>query len=209
MTDWIKWHKDYDDPESSLSQRLAVVRKRIAEALDRSPAGAIRVVSMCAGDGRDLLGVLQSHPRAGDVVGRLVEFDPRLADQARSAAPSTIEVVCADAGESDAYAGAVPVDLLLCCGVFGNITDNDIQNTINFWSMLCASAATVIWTRGSFDLDLRPQIRRWVRAAGFEELAFDRIQGKYGVGAAKMVGAGKPYRKGIYFFHFRPEKQGK
>src|SRR6266540_693337 len=104
MTDWIKWHKDYDDPESSLSQRLAVVRKRIAEVLDRAPAGAIRVASMCAGEGRDLLGVLESHPRGRDVSGRLVEFDPRLADQARSVAPATIEILCANAGESDAYA---------------------------------------------------------------------------------------------------------
>jgi len=209
MTDWMKWHENYADPDSSYARRLVAVRGRIAEALDRFPAGPIRIASICAGDGRDVLGVLQSHPRAGDVSGRLVELDQRLAERARASAPSTIEVVCADAGNSDAYEGAVPVNLLLCCGVFGNITDRDIQNTINAWPMLCAPEATVIWTRGLFAFDLRPQIRQWVRLAGFEELSFDGANEKYGVGVAKMIRAGEPYRRGVQFFRFVPEKTGK
>ena len=209
MTDWVQWHKDYDDPDSSLSARLAVVRKRIAEALDRAPAGAIRVASMCAGEGRDLLGVLPGHPRAGDVSGRLVELNPQLAERARAAAPSSIEVLCADAGNSDAYAGAVPVDLLLCCGVFGNITEADIQNTIQAWPMFCAPGATVIWTRGSFEPDLRPQIRQWVRAAGFEELSFDGVNEKYGVGVARMTREASPYQKGRYLFSFVPRDKNR
>jgi hypothetical protein len=116
-THWVQWHKKYDDPESHLQRRLAVVRNRIAEALDRRPPGPIRVVSMCAGDGRDLLHVLQTHPRSADVSGRLIELNPALAERARAAAPPQIEIACRDAGESDAYEGAVPVDLLLCCGV--------------------------------------------------------------------------------------------
>ncbi|HLO28135.1 MAG TPA: hypothetical protein VK249_03300, partial [Anaerolineales bacterium] len=63
MSDWIQWHENYNNPDSTQSQRLAVVRKRIAEALDRCPPGEIRIASMCAGDGRDLLEVLQSHLR--------------------------------------------------------------------------------------------------------------------------------------------------
>src|SRR5512146_3126936 len=144
--DWVHWHDDYDNPDSPLSRRLGVVRMRIAEALDRAPAGPIRVVSMCAGDGRDLLPVLAAHPRGSDVSGRLVELDSRLVERARLSAPASIEVVCGDAGASDAYEGAVPVDLLLCCGVFGNITEADIRNTIECWSILCAPGATVMWT---------------------------------------------------------------
>lgn len=212
--DWMKWHEKYDDPDASLSRRLAAVRMRIAEALDRSPAGAIRVASVCAGDGRDILGVLQSHPRAGDVSGRLVELDPRLAERARALAPSTLEIVCGDAGNSDAYESAVPVNLLLCCGVFGNISDEDIQNTIAFWPMLCAPGATILWTRGASepdrrDTDRREVVRRWVRLAGFEELSFDGANEKYGVGAAKMIRAGQPYQRGVQFFRFVPEKKGK
>jgi hypothetical protein len=209
MTDWAKWHGNYDDPESTLSKRLVAVRRRIAEALDRAPGGPIRVASMCAGDGRDILGVLESHPRAGDVSGRLVEWDQRLVERARASAPPAIEVVQGDAGNSDAFEEATPVNLLLCCGVFGNITEADIRNTINSWPMLCAPEATVIWTRGAFDDDLRPQIRAWVKQAGFEELSFDGEHERYGVGVAKMPRASEPYRKGVTFFRFIPEKQGK
>jgi hypothetical protein len=206
MTDWVQWHESYANPDSTLSRRLAVVRERIAEALDRFAVGPIRVASMCAGDARDLLGVLESHPRASDVSGRLVEWDQRLVERARAVAPSTLEVVCGDAGTSDPYEGAVPVNLLLCCGVFGNITEADIRNTINSWPMLCAPEANVIWTRGAFDHDLRPQIREWVKQAGFEELSFDGENEQYGVGVAKMIRASEPYRKGIHFFRFIPKK---
>src|SRR6185436_14614405 len=108
-THWIQWHEKYDDPDSHLPRRLAVVRARIAEALERCSPGPIRVVSMCAGDGRDLLYVLQTHPRAADVSGRLVELNPALAERARAAAhpersraatqskePPQIEIACRD-----------------------------------------------------------------------------------------------------------------
>jgi hypothetical protein len=75
--------------------------------------------------------------------------------------------------------------------------------------MLCAPEATVIWTRGAFEMDLRPQIREWVKAAGFEELSFDGENEKYGVGVARMTRASEPYRRGVQFFRFVPEKQGK
>ena len=203
----MQWHEDYNSPNSSHSLRLEVVRRRIAETLDHAPAGTIRVASMCAGDGRDLLGVLQNHPRAGDVSGRLVELDIRLAERARASAPAGIEVFCDDAGNSDAYDGTVPVNLLLCCGVFGNITEADIRNTINSWPMLCAPGATVIWTRGAFEPDLRNTIRQWIKLAGFDELSFD-TDGKYGVGVAKMLRDSEPYRRGVHFFSFVPEKKG-
>jgi hypothetical protein len=204
MTDWRQWHENYQRPDSLLARRLIVVRQRISEALDQCPSGLIRVVSMCAGDGRDLLGVLQHHPRAGDVVGRLVELDLVLAERARTDAPATIEIACRDAGQSEAYEGAVPADLVLCCGVFGNVSNDDIRTTINAWPMLCAPEATVIWTRGAFSSgpDLREDVREWVRLAGFNEVAFDGPPEKYGVGVAKMVRNSEPYRAGVHFFRF-------
>jgi len=202
MANWISWHEQYDTPESSLAQRLAVVRLRIAEALDRCAPGPIRAVSMCAGDGRDLLGVLETHPRAADVNGLLVELDAELAERARNAAPPRITVACRDAGESDAYADAAPADLLLCCGVFGNISDEDIRATLLAWPLLCAPGATVIWTRGAFKRDIRDDIRRWIEAAGFMEMSFDGPPRSYGVGAAKLVREPIPYRTGVRFFTF-------
>ncbi len=64
--DWLEWHDLYNS-EPKLQQRLEIVQEYISYSLDNSPAGAIRVVSACAGDGRDLLGTLANHPRAKEV----------------------------------------------------------------------------------------------------------------------------------------------
>ncbi|MGH3780504.1 MAG: hypothetical protein ACRDRO_07715 [Pseudonocardiaceae bacterium] len=75
--DWCAWHDDYDQPDSVLGRRLRVVQQQIWQALDDCPPGPLRVVSLCAGQGHDLLGVLARHSRREDVTARLVELDPR------------------------------------------------------------------------------------------------------------------------------------
>lgn len=203
MIDWIKWHEDYDDPGSSRSRRLRVVQRRIREFLNGAPKGQIRILAMCAGDGRDLLGVLNSHPRVHDAVGRLVELDETLARRARESAPHQLEIQCSDAGVSNAYAGACPADLVLSCGVFGNISSEDVRATIASWRFLCAPDATIIWTRaGDAEHDLRPQVRRWVIESGFEELGWDGEPETYGVGVARIAVPPEPFRLGVRMFDF-------
>ena len=46
----------------------------------------------------------------------------------------SFEVVTADAALTDAYAGLVPADIVLACGVFGNITDEDVDRTVAYQS---------------------------------------------------------------------------
>jgi hypothetical protein len=149
--DWQAWHAPYDEPGSYLARRLAVVQGRIREALDAAPPGRLRAVSLCAGQGRDLIGALRGHPRRHDLVARLVELDPRNAEAARAAAREVgltgLEVVTGDAARSDAYLGAVPADLVLVCGVFGNVSDADIRRIVARLPELCAPRATVVWTR--------------------------------------------------------------
>ena len=66
LRDYVAWHADYDDPESPLSWRLRVVQEAIDAALDAS-TGHVRIISACAGDGRDVLGVLSRRTDAGRV----------------------------------------------------------------------------------------------------------------------------------------------
>jgi hypothetical protein len=205
MSEWVDWHKGYV-PGSPLSQRLEVVQRLTREALDRCAPGPIRVISLCAGDGRDLLGVLDTHPRAADVDAMLVELDPELAERARSRAAqmsATIEVVTGDASSTSSYAGAVPADIVLACGIFGNLTDDDIHNSVEHLPSLCAPNATVIWTRGTFAPDLTPTIRGWFVAAGFSELAFVAIPGTTAaVGAHQLVSQARAFEPGLQLFTF-------
>lgn len=177
LTDWVDWHGPYADPGSPLSQRLRVVQRHILGFLEECRSATPRVVSLCAGDGRDLLDVLAWHPRGLQVRARLVELDPALAARARqraaAAALEGVDVICSDAAVSDVYAGAVPAELVLVCGVFGNIGDADLRRTIEALPQLCARNATVVWTRHRRAPDRTPSVRRWFTASGFEERAFD------------------------------------
>jgi hypothetical protein len=189
--DWVRWHEAYDEPGSSLARRLAAVQRLIRAFLDEHPPGPIRVVSMCAGQGRDILGVLDDHPRRQDVTGRLVELDPRNAQAARERAPAGIEVLVGDAAQTANYAGAVPADLVLACGVFGNISDGDIQRTIASLPGFCSAGGAVIWTRHREPPDLVPTVCRWFEEAGFRPVwVADRDAG-YGAGMHVYAGPAK------------------
>ena len=203
VTDWASWHAPYDDPDSPLSQRLREVRRQVSAALDRAPAGPLRLLSLCAGRGLDALPVLASHPRGRDVTGRLVELDARNATAAREHAPSGVEVVQGDAGTTDACAGAVPADLLLLCGIFGNVADADIRRTAHAVPSLCAPAAAVIWTRSTHAPDLTPSIRGWFADAGVTETSFLAEQPNgWSVGAGIFTGEPQPMRPGARLFTF-------
>jgi hypothetical protein len=203
--DWLEWHASYDEPGSRLSKRLAIVQGHVARFLDRAPADPIRVVSVCAGQGRDLLAVLAKHPRRPDVRARLVELDPRNAARARDAAAGLpgVEVLEADASLSDSYAGAVPAELVLVCGVFGNITEEDIARTVRYLPMLCARGATVIWTRHRNPPDQVPTICGWFEASGFAEVSVDSPEGEsFAVGVHHYRGQPVDLEAGLRLFRF-------
>jgi putative methyltransferase len=186
--DWVEWHRDYDDPGSLLSRRGELVRGHLRAELERAPAGDIWLISLCAGQGRDVIGVLAGHPRRDDVRARLVELDERNVAHARQAARAAglngVEML-----RADACAGAVPAQIVVVCGIFGNITDSDIQATAAGLPSLCAPGALVLWTRHRGAPDLTPAIRSWFEDAGFREEAFDVSQdGFMAVGAHRLTG---------------------
>jgi len=193
--DWAAWHADYDS-DTPLRRRLEVVQRWIRATLIREERSPVRVISMCAGEARDLLGALDVVARR-DIVGRLVELDPALAAVARARVAALglkdLEVVAGDAGHARAYAGATPADLVLACGVFGNVSDEDIEQTVRALPQLCAPGATVIWTRHRRPPDLTPSIRRWLTEAGFEEVTFEPVPDSLGsVGVTRFGGETHP-----------------
>jgi hypothetical protein len=205
--DWLEWHRAYDDPESRLSARLRVVQRRIAEALHAYP-DPLRVVSMCAGQGRDLIGALADHERRGDVTALLVELDERniaiARDAVRAAALDGVRVVRADAALSDSYEGGVPAEVVLACGVFGNISDAEVLHTVARIPMLCAARATVIWTRyRDPERDFIPTICEQFERAGFEQVSLDTSEElRFGVGVHRLVTEPPKFVRGERFFTF-------
>lgn len=176
QTHWQAWHEPYADENSQLSRRLRLVQQHIASWLDQRSDERLTVVSACAGQGHDLIGVLASRSDAQRVRGTLLEYDAGNLAAAKAAADkaglSNLVITQADAGQLSSYAGAVPAELVLMVGVFGNISDADVERTVATLPQLCAEGATVIWTRTRRDPDLTPAAREWLRDAGFVEQAF-------------------------------------
>lgn len=196
-TDWAAWHQEYDDPASPLSRRLLIVQEQIRSALpDSPPPDRFRVISLCAGRGEDLIGVLSTYPHADLVWARMLELDGEnvAAMQDRAVAAGVrLDVVQGDAGEPSLYADIAPAHLVLACGLFGNISAADARFTILSLPQFCQTGARVIWTRSRRAPDLTPQLRLWFQEAGFEELSFVAPQGVlFSVGSCRFLGAPQP-----------------
>jgi hypothetical protein len=132
---------------------------------------------MCAGQGRDVIDVVSVHPRRADVSALLVELDPALVDFARERASSAgvadhVRVQQGDASLCRFYSEHVPADLVLVCGVFGNISASDLTATIQALPGFCRPGGRVIWTRHRRLPDATPSIRADFASCGFSEVEF-------------------------------------
>jgi hypothetical protein len=194
LRDYIDWHREYDDPTSGISWRLSVVRRYLNQAFDRLP-GPVSVLSLCAGDGRDVIGTLAERSDAARVRATLVELHPDLAASARASGDLAglgpqIDVRAADASTPATWADVVPVNVALLVGIFGNISDDDLWRTIDAAPALCAPGATLIWSRG-LDISTRnDRIRARFTAVGFTEVAYDALpdRGRPALGAFRYEG---------------------
>jgi hypothetical protein len=208
-TDWFAWHRVYDDPESRFSARLLLVQAHLREALDHHPPGPIRIVVPCAGQGRDVLGVLAEHPRRGDVTATLVDIDPHNVEIARSTAHDLglagITVVEGDAGRTDAYVDAAPASVVVLVGFFIYLSERDLSRFIQRLPQLCARGAVVIWARGTATQKHAPSsIRQCFETAGFRAVASD-VETDEGVHIAveRFDGTPEPLVPGTRLFSFR------
>ena len=207
MRDWVAWHDEYRDDDSDLSRRLRVVQAEIRRTLAAKPSGPFRAVSLCAGQGHDLIGALADYSESDRVSARLVELAPDNVVAMRSRADGAgldLEIVQGDAGDAAVYQGAVPADLVLAVGIFGNVSDADIFSTIGTLPQFCAPQATVIWSRGQQLADITDQIREAFTEQGFEETAFHRPpDAGFQIGAARYQGPPRAWQPGHMFTFVR------
>jgi hypothetical protein len=206
LRDYELWHRRYDDPDSDLSWRLRTVRSELRRALDRHP-GPIRVLSSCSGDGRDVLDVLAQRADADRVSAVLIELHPQIAEHVRRAAAAVaarVDVRLTDAGRTGAYLGAVPAEVVLLVGIFGNISDADLARTIATAPALCRPGATLLWSRGRAGGDRNDTVRARFAAAGFAELDYATLDAgdRPAVGVVRYDGPPMPLPPDEHLFTF-------
>jgi hypothetical protein len=178
--DWHKWHNGYDE-NPALKRRLALVRKHLSKCLDRSAPGEVRIISVCAGDGRDVLTTLAVHSRLADARARLVELDPKLVTDGEKACSALelsrhVEFVNGDATDPGSYRPVAPASIVVMCGMLGLVDHPEMPNVVRAMQALCAPGGHVVWTRR---LDWRRGIRQTkilrnlMAEAGFRHVALN------------------------------------
>lgn len=140
-------------------------------------------------------------------MARLVELDPRNAEGARRAAAEAglrgVEVVTGDAAATRHYVDLAPAQLVVMCGVFGNITDADVQRVLDRCTGLCATGGTLVWTRHRQPPDLVPRICEWLAERGFEQRWLSEPNAGFGVGVHRFAGEPRLLAADESMFTFR------
>ena len=207
---WDAWHRHYDDLPS-LQERLRIVREQIVAALDECPAGRIQIVSICAGDGRDVIGALQNHPRRHDVNALLLDNHAESVARGRAAAAQAglarqLEFVVADASLAGNYAGAIPADIILLSGFLGHLHHEDVPGLIASLPMFCRTGGSAIWNRHLVLHDGRaqvPAIRKFFQQTNFGEVFFKTPEPNgFAVGRMKFAGRPAPLDTSRVLFEF-------
>jgi hypothetical protein len=195
--DWTEWHGSYErDP--SLKARLAIVRLQISDALSASPAGPVRLVSVCAGDGRDVIGALTNHPRRNDIAAALIDLHTDSIRRGRAMAKAVgfeaqLSFIEADAGLAKNYINIAPADILVLSGFIGHLHNNSVPNLISSLPMLCKPGGSVIWNRHLVLNDGKsqvPRIRQLLERQQFRECEY-KIASRDGFATGRVVFQGQ------------------
>ena len=208
--DWNEWYRHYDSLPS-LQARLRIVREQIVATLDECPPGPIRIVSVCAGDGRDLVGALLNHPRRSDVTAWLLDNHAESIGRGQAAAEQAglgrqLRFVQTDAAVAGNYAGIVPADLIILSGFLGHLRHEDVPGLIESLPMFCKEGGWAIWNRHLVlhkGHEQVPAIRELFRRSKFEEVHFATTgPDGFAVGRARFTGRVKPLDPARVLFEF-------
>ena len=206
---WSSWPaKAYT--RAGYQQRLAKVERHLGESLDLAPIGPVRIVSMCAGDGRDVVGVVESHPRRDEVLAWLVELNGHsvaagIAHARQAGLERSVSFLHADATTFATYRNIAPADVLLLCGVWGHVPLEERASLVRACGMLCKPGGVVIWTRGVRQGTTRFEaIRELFARPTWEEIrATVSPDANWAVATHRYVGPAIALPASGQFFHFR------
>jgi hypothetical protein len=207
--DWAQWHDLYD-VSLPLKERLLAVRAQIAAAAAKVPGTSVHLVSLCAGDGRDVIGTFAAAEARHDVHATLIASHPALVTRGQAAVEhlglaGRITFRCADVTHSSTYVDLRPAQIIVLSGVFGNLKARDMPRLIVALPSLCDREASVIWTRNVFDDDAKATqlIRECFVAADFtEEVVVRTPLGFFAVGTHAFRGVRRPLSVNTTLFAF-------
>ena len=206
---WNSW-PDEAYRQNRYHQRLLTVQAHLTECLDVVAHGPVQILSICAGDGRDVVNVVGSHPRRTDVSASLVELDGHsvaagISQAAQAGLSSAIHFLNADATVFQTYASLPPADIVLLCGVWGHVPADERLPLVRGVASLCKPGGKVIWTRGvSQGLIRFDEIRSVFARAAWEMVRVSITSDKkWAVATCRYCGLSSELPATGRLFHFR------
>ncbi|RBP48046.1 amino acid adenylation domain-containing protein [Roseimicrobium gellanilyticum] len=208
--DWTNWHQLYD-AGMGISARLRLVEEQLRAAVEACQPGPVRILSICAGDGRDIFGAFAGHPRSQDVHAVLIDTDAAGLQRAETWAVEAgmggrIQTLCADATSGANYRGVTHADIVLVSGVLAHVSEASIPGLIQSLPMLLQTGGWLIWNRhlvlnrGSEHVSL---LRDLLRSTGFKEEVYELTSPKgFAVSSARYHGAMLPLDEQRVLFDF-------
>jgi SAM-dependent methyltransferase len=138
---------------SSYRLRLGEVQAHLSRCLDEAAPGPVYIVSLCAGDGRDVTGTLEAHPRRSDVEAWLVERDWKSVEAGIQSAAGKelrdhVHFILGDATNYATYANLSVCDIVVFCGVLGHVMPCEKAETVKRVAQFCKPGGAIVWTRG-------------------------------------------------------------
>ena len=151
MRDWVQWHELYKS-NLPLRIRLKLVQSQLKRALNKASDGPVTILSLFAGDARDLSGVLSRHARAKDVSAYLIECNSDLVEAGRKkfddlGLGDQVDFRVADATDPTSYDGIPPADIVLVCGMLGFVTSETTLDLVRALRSYLKPDGHLIWTR--------------------------------------------------------------
>ncbi len=150
----------------------------LRRALDEAPAGPVRLVSLCAGQGHDVIGTLPGHARCRDVSAVLIEHGERNVAEARRRAEAAglpeVTVRRADASRASQFAPTCCLALTCCCSAASSAISAPPTSSAAWQRrprLQAAGATRHLDPPPPGVLDLTPDVRAWFTAGGFDEVA--------------------------------------
>ena len=207
---WDHWYQAYAD-SPSLQARLRIVCQHLAATLGQCAPGPIRVLSLCAGDGRDLIEVLPHHGRRADVRAWLIDAHPESIARGRRAAAAAglqgqLQFRQGDAGQARSYADIGRVDVVIISGFLGHLHHEEARRLIASLPMLLEPGGWVIWSRHLVMNDGRgqvPTIQALLHQRAFAQAHVDTTAADgFAVGRARFTGAAVPLDTQHVLFRF-------
>lgn len=208
---WNGWpEKAYK--KDHYQQRLLAVQKHLAECLDIAPPGSVRIISICAGDGRDVIGVLGSHQRRKDVSAWLVELNRKsvaagVRHTISAGLENAVNFLNEDATLYLTYKNITPSDILLLCGVWGHVPTDERVQLVGAIASLCKPGSTVTWTRGvSKGMARLHEIQSLFSGSSWESVCVSLTSDKnWAVATHRYCGPPKELPESERLFHFKPK----